>query len=464
MDDQGFSTDDTKQVGSQPTDSLPPLVKPKLAEEKKEETASSLSSPPFPKEKVDKVLAELEEKPSKEPEFKQPEPSAKEVFSEPEPVLVKTSSPPPPFSPPPTPEEEVGEKPKGGKLKKITPFLVLALILLSLPLGLLVVRQSQETRRSAECNPDPDRCWTINSQNSKEGCEAWCSEREEYEDSCTSYKVLNDECEEVECWSCKRKEIPTPDPGECQSGDLSKRTKEGCENYCQCTPGGDIYNEYEDTCQLDTDPNSESYRCWYCKTRPEPLNDCCSCWSDCTSLPCPEGLTCQDVSGTKRCVNPTCPTDQDCTCDQNPTPTPTTPVDEPTPTPTAPIDPTPTTPVDEPTPTPTTPTDEPTPTPTPPSSISCSYCRLYGEDWQLIDVGSSVFTIGQKLYLATTGTTSESAGITKARFRVTVNTQVGGWQISEQKQGNDFYLPYTVTQAGTYEIESMVYNPTLGWH
>lgn len=329
----------------------------------------------------------------------------------------------------PEKEEKSG---KGSKRKKVASFLVLGLILLTLPAGLLLVRQSQENRPSAECSPDPDKCWTINSQSSQEACEAWCSQKDEYEDSCSSYKVLNDVCKEEECWSCKRKEVPTPVPGECQSGDVSKRTKEGCENWCGCSPGGDIHNAFEDTCRQDTYADSPSYMCWYCTKRPEPLNDCCSCWSDCAVLPCPDGLTCQDVGGTKRCVNPNCPTDQDCVCDQELTPTPT---------------------------------NTPAPTNTPPlSSISCEYCRLYSEDWAVIDVASAVFSLDQKLYLATQGLTTENQGITKARFRVTVNSQAGSWQESVQKKGDEFYLPYTISQAGIYEVEAMIYNPALGWH
>jgi len=237
MDDQGSLLDDQKKQTSGLSDkpqadlasdsSLPVLVKPKK-EEKKE-------LPSFPKKDIEKVLAELEK------EAQPDTPGTKErktTFSPP--VLppqkleekeeiekkkltdsIKASKsdnlrPIPPPSPLPLEpkDEDGGEKPKGGKGKKIGSLLALALILLSLPAGLILVRQSQDTRRSAECNPDPDKCWTLDGQSSQAGCEVWCSEQEEYEDTCSSYQVLNDLCEEVDCWSCNKKEVPTPVPDE----------------------------------------------------------------------------------------------------------------------------------------------------------------------------------------------------------------------------------------------------------
>jgi len=79
-------------------------------------------------------------------------------------------------------------------------------------------------------------------------------------------------------------------------------------------------------------------------------------------------------------------------------------------------------------------------------------------------VGSSVFTVSQNLYLVTLGDTNEAQGITKARFRVNIDGQTGGWKESAQKRGDEFYLPYIIAQAGTYEVEAMVYNPIRGWH
>jgi len=387
------------------------------------------------------------------PEDKKPFSGQPPVNKSPPPAPPLPAAPVSPLTPPEPPEERSGKKPKRGKSKKLISFIALALVLIALPIGLLVVKQSQETRRQAiqDCNPDPDKCWTINSKSSQEACGAWCSSQDEYEDSCTSYKVFNDECEEVTCWSCKKKEIPTPGPGECQSNDLSKRTKEGCEVWCGCSPGGDIYNEYEDNCQQNTYSGSPDYMCWYCKKRPEPLNDCCGCWSECESLPCPKELVCQPVDGVKRCVNPSCPTEQDCICPEN-TPTPTlTPTVTNTPTPKVSLTP--------------TPTGEPTATPTLPlSSISCEYCRIYDQDWRVVDLGSATVQVDQQIYLVAKGATSDLSGITKARFRITIDNQAGGWQESVQKRGEEYYLPYVVAQSGSFKVEAMVYNPDLGWH
>lgn len=50
------------------------------------------------------------------------------------------------------------------------------------------------------------------------------------------------------------------------------------------------------------------------------------CWETCVQSPdnCPSSMTCQNVNGTLRCVNPTCPTEENCICPSpSPSPTPT---------------------------------------------------------------------------------------------------------------------------------------------
>jgi hypothetical protein len=94
---------------------------------------------------------------------------------------------------------------------------------------------------------------------------------------------------------------------------------------------------------------------------PTPSIPVPECWDECTDE-CSGDLVCQDVSGTKRCVNESCPEEEDCEC-PGATPTPT-----PTPGPTATPTPTPTPGLTS-TPTPTSPPPPPgvtlTPTPTP---------------------------------------------------------------------------------------------------
>jgi hypothetical protein len=73
-------------------------------------------------------------------------------------------------------------------------------------------------------------------------------------------------------------------------------------------------------------------------------------------------------------------------------------------------------------------------------------------------------TVGQTVYFATRGSTTHPEGITKARFRFTVNGVVGSWQETTNKRGNEFYIQYTIPSAGSFKVESMVFNPSLGWY
>jgi hypothetical protein len=52
---------------------------------------------------------------------------------------------------------------------------------------------------------------------------------------------------------------------------------------------------------------------------PSPSPSPTACFDTCDSdADCEEDLRCMDVSGTKRCVNPTCPEDADCVCASTP--------------------------------------------------------------------------------------------------------------------------------------------------
>ena len=47
------------------------------------------------------------------------------------------------------------------------------------------------------------------------------------------------------------------------------------------------------------------------------------CWDTCSSSSnCPSSLLCQNISGTYRCVNPSCPTESDCVCTTTYSPSP----------------------------------------------------------------------------------------------------------------------------------------------
>lgn len=149
--------------------------------------------------------------------------------------------------------------------------------------------------------------------------------------------------------------------------------------------------------------------------------------------------------------------DELCAPTSTPTPTPTptkTPPElkpSPTPTPT----PTKTPPELKPSPTPT-----PTPTSTPPSyDTQCEDCKAYDENWnEIIDL--STISIGQTVHFVTWGFTTHPEGITKARFRINDGT----WQETTSKYGDKFYISYTIPSAGSYTVESEIYNPALGWY
>ncbi|MCL4382233.1 hypothetical protein M1545_00355, partial [Patescibacteria group bacterium] len=99
------------------------------------------------------------------------------------------------------------------------------------------------------------------------------------------------------------------------------------------------------------------------------------------------------------------------------------------------------------------------PTPTPTSAMSCTLIKAYDLTWNQI-TNLTTLTSGRTIYLANTGTTTDTAGLTKSRFRINGGT----WQETTVKHGNEFYIQYTIPAAGTFQVESMVYNPTLGWY
>lgn len=99
-------------------------------------------------------------------------------------------------------------------------------------------------------------------------------------------------------------------------------------------------------------------------------------------------------------------------------------------------------------------------------SLSCEDCGILAENWQQIS-DPSTLTPNTKVYFATHGKTTHAQGITRAKIRITKDGVPGTWQetINFKMLGSVkwFYIPLTTIQAASYKIESMVYNPGLGW-
>ncbi len=89
----------------------------------------------------------------------------------------------------------------------------------------------------------------------------------------------------------------------------------------------------------------------------------------------------------------------------------------------------------------------------------CEYCKVFDENWNEI-TDLSTIKVGQTIYFATFGSTTHAQGITKARFRI----NGGDWIETTDRHQNMFYIEYVIPDTGSYTIESMVYNPGLGWY
>lgn len=94
---------------------------------------------------------------------------------------------------------------------------------------------------------------------------------------------------------------------------------------------------------------------------------------------------------------------------------------------------------------------------------TCESCGVYNEDWEEI-TDLSTIEVGQTVYFTTSGSTDHPQGITKAKFRISVDEVAGAWQETTDKHGEEFYIGYTIPSEGSYKVESMVYNPVLGWY
>lgn len=248
------------------------------------------------------------------------------------PPLTQTPLPPPPPEPvnpePPLEPFHISSK---NKKKIILPLLTVFLLIGLVFFGYKLMKTRRVGEITPQCEPDPQKCWTITSKSSKEWCEYWCSGEDDkgnpygdiedkFFDECQSYKVLDDDCIEATCWYCTLRNPPSNPPEVTCDGPFSQQTKEGCEIACSCEGGNDPYdrwiqpfdiqNCFVETCQKDPETG-----CWGCQERPECLRDCCPCWYECASDEvCPLDLRCLEVEGVKRCVNPDCPSQQDCVC------------------------------------------------------------------------------------------------------------------------------------------------------
>ncbi len=91
-------------------------------------------------------------------------------------------------------------------------------------------------------------------------------------------------------------------------------------------------------------------------------------------------------------------------------------------------------------------------------SLSCKDIKLYTTAGQTVSANDVV--IGQQVNVAVTGTTTEPAGITKARFSFDNGTT---WSESSTKNSQgEYYVTWTIPNQ-VVDIQAQVNNPILGW-
>lgn len=115
------------------------------------------------------------------------------------------------------------------------------------------------------------------------------------------------------------------------------------------------------------------------------------------------------------------------------------------------------------------------PTTTPPTFLAqCVATGTFDTDFNAI-TDLTTLKVGQTVVFGTHGSTTDPGGITMARFRIngtadaswcsgTGNTIVGGWCQTTNIHGANFFVQFTVPNNGPFNVSSMVFNPTLGWH
>lgn len=106
------------------------------------------------------------------------------------------------------------------------------------------------------------------------------------------------------------------------------------------------------------------------------------------------------------------------------------------------------------------------------ATLACQALKTFDSSWNEISDLTKLVS-GQSVYFAVNGMTAEPQGVTKARFKIngsataswctgTGYSLTGGWCETTNKHNNDFYIQYTVSSGAT-KVESMVFNPVLGW-
>jgi len=351
----------------------------------------------------------------------------------------------PKMPPPPSPPPMAVSQPPSSRKKIILASIVLFSLLVLLPITVFLVKQRQETRKRAAGCP-PETC-SGNTYLCAGECDCnWeLNQGVRWHYNCVngkveSYNELDSSCNYVcaqtgggDCQPTKEYLGATKPGYDCSRGEnasvsLKICLPEGCPetdvsyNKVIAFCSGEEWANCESACGGGGATESVHLSGGECKTVTAscgPPENCGSCQVDIDGY----GVRKWENSG---CGSPT----------GTPTPSPTI---TPSPTP--------------------KPTSTPTPTP-PPSeySTSCQTCKAYNEDWNEIKDLSSI-NVGQTIYLATKGSTTHPEGLTKAKFRV----NAGAWQETTAKHEDMFYISYQIDSAGTYKVEAMVYNPTLGW-
>lgn len=367
---------------------------------------------------------------------------------------------------------ELGISPKGGSKKTRVLLAVLGVLLLvaTLPAAIYLVRQRQEIRKEAAaqycggcsgkalkdyCTGSKSSLCDVSNRSCHGDClKAWgrcCNE-------CAPGNTCDDGhfgpiqdcfCSDKECRndSCRSSPPPTPPPGG------------GCDDGCCEAKSGEGIWEFK--CKTRSEGGgsegcSDDYICLSDEGRCDNSCNDGTTWHPGPKTLCFDGNACTGQQ-LDLCENQACDVGsgdlidfiiQDCSqtnCGGE------------TPTPTRGASPTPT----------------PTPTPTPALESSCDSCLAYDEEWNPIPNPSAI-VIGQTVYFATRGSTTHPQGITKARFRINGTADetwcpelqvVDDWcETTAEHNTKEFYIQYVVPSAGSYKVESMVYNPGLGWY
>lgn len=91
--------------------------------------------------------------------------------------------------------------------------------------------------------------------------------------------------------------------------------------------------------------------------------------------------------------------------------------------------------------------------------ISCSDVKIYNQEGD--EIATDEMMVGDTIMLAVTGETTDTAGITQARF----STDGGStWETTTTKNSdNEFTYEFVVPDETEITIDAQVYNPTLGW-